>query len=249
MPGVAVDGNDVLAVWTAMREAVRPRAARRRADADRGQDLPHRRPPRGRSGDRHLPHAGGGRRLGRSATRSTCSAGASSRTSAPRPPTSWPRSRRGSRPSSRRRSPSRAPRPSPIPRPCAATSTPTRSTRPKRCARRRPARPRTQGWLEAVRDGIAEEMRANPAILYFGEGTGERGGSFAHTKDLWQEFGAERMVDTPISEQGFTSAAVGASATGARTVVRPDVRRLRLRDGRPDLPPGGEAALHEQRRR
>lgn len=74
------------------------------------------------------------------------------------------------------------------------------------------------GWLDAVRDGIAEEMRANPAILYFGEGTGERGGSFAHTKGLWQEFGAERMVDTPISEQGFTSAAVGASATGARTV-------------------------------
>jgi len=77
---------------------------------------------------------------------------------------------------------------------------------------------RTQGWLEAVRDGIAEEMRADPAILYFGEGTGERGGSFAHTKNLWQEFGADRMVDTPISEQGFTAAAVGASATGARTV-------------------------------
>ena len=77
---------------------------------------------------------------------------------------------------------------------------------------------RTQGWLEAVRDGIAEEMRANSAILYFGQGTGERGGSFAHTKNLWQEFGPDRMVDTPISEQGFTSAAVGASATGVRTV-------------------------------
>jgi 2-oxoisovalerate dehydrogenase E1 component len=77
---------------------------------------------------------------------------------------------------------------------------------------------RTQGWLEAVRDGIAEEMRSNPTILYFGEGTGERGGSFAHTKGLWAEFGAQRMVDTPISEQGFTSTAVGASATGARTV-------------------------------
>ena len=77
---------------------------------------------------------------------------------------------------------------------------------------------RTQGWLEAVRDGIAEEMRANPAILYYGEGTGERGGSFAHTKGLWAEFGAERMVDTPISEQGFTATALGASATGARTV-------------------------------
>ena len=77
---------------------------------------------------------------------------------------------------------------------------------------------RVQGWLEAVRDGIAEEMRANAAILYFGEGTGERGGSFAHTRNLFQEFGAERMIDTPISEQGFTAAAVGASATGTRTV-------------------------------
>ncbi|MFO1141794.1 MAG: thiamine pyrophosphate-dependent enzyme [Amaricoccus sp.] len=77
---------------------------------------------------------------------------------------------------------------------------------------------REQGWLDAVRDGIAEEMRANPAILYFGEGTGERGGSFAHTRGLWAEFGPGRMVDTPISEQGFTAAAVGASATGARTV-------------------------------
>ena len=56
-------------------------------------------------------------------------------------------------------------------------------------------------------------------ILYFGEGTGERGGTFAHTKGLWQEFGPQRMVDTPISEQGFTGAAIGASATGARTIA------------------------------
>jgi 2-oxoisovalerate dehydrogenase E1 component len=84
----------------------------------------------------------------------------------------------------------------------------------------RPAGPtRQQGWLEAVRDGIAEEMRTDPAILYFGEGTGERGGSFAHTKGLWAEFGAHRMIDTPISEQGFTAAAIGASAIGARTVA------------------------------
>lgn len=77
---------------------------------------------------------------------------------------------------------------------------------------------RTQGWLDAVRDGIAEEMRANPDIIYLGEGTGERGGSFAHTKNLWHEFGADRMIDTPISEQGFTAAAIGASATGVRAV-------------------------------
>jgi 2-oxoisovalerate dehydrogenase E1 component len=82
-----------------------------------------------------------------------------------------------------------------------------------------PGRTVETGWLDAVRDGLAEEMRRNRGILYFGEGTGERGGTFAHTKNLYQEFGAERMVDTPISEQGFTAAAMGASATGVRVVA------------------------------
>ncbi len=75
------------------------------------------------------------------------------------------------------------------------------------------------GWLDAVRDGIAEEMRRNRNIIYFGEGTGERGGTFAHTKGLWTEFGGDRMVDTPISELGFTGAALGAAATGVRCVA------------------------------
>ena len=86
-------------------------------------------------------------------------------------------------------------------------------------------RPRAAVGHRACRAGSRRCATASPRrcgrtpnILYFGEGTGERGGSFAHTKDLWQEFGAERMVDTPISEQGFTAAAVGASATGVRTV-------------------------------
>ncbi len=74
-------------------------------------------------------------------------------------------------------------------------------------------------WLDAVRDGIAEEMRANRNVLYFGEGTGERGGTFAHTKGLYQEFGADRVVDMPISEQGFTGAALGCSATGVRVIA------------------------------
>jgi 2-oxoisovalerate dehydrogenase E1 component len=74
-------------------------------------------------------------------------------------------------------------------------------------------------WLDAVRDGIAEEMRRNRDIIYFGEGTGERGGTFAHTKGLYQEFGADRLVDTPISELGFTGASLGASATGVRCIA------------------------------
>ncbi len=80
------------------------------------------------------------------------------------------------------------------------------------------AETKTQTWLEAVRDGIAEEMRRDPHIIYLGEGTGERGGSFAHTKGLWHEFGAQRMIDTPIAELAFTGAAAGASASGCRAV-------------------------------
>ncbi len=76
-----------------------------------------------------------------------------------------------------------------------------------------------QGWLEAVRDGIAEEMRRDPSIVYFGEGIGERGGTYGHTKGLFQEFGGQRVIDTPISELGFTGASVGASATGCRAVA------------------------------
>ena len=83
--------------------------------------------------------------------------------------------------------------------------------------RNRPSRKRD--GCDAVRDGIGEEMRRNPNLIYFGEGTGERGGTFAHTKNLYQEFGPERMVDTPISELGFTGAALGASATGVRCIA------------------------------
>ncbi|MEJ0097752.1 MAG: thiamine pyrophosphate-dependent enzyme [Bauldia sp.] len=75
------------------------------------------------------------------------------------------------------------------------------------------------GWLDAVRDGIAEEMRHDPAIVYLGEGIGERAGTFAHTKGLWKEFGAGRVIDTPISEQAFTGASVGSSATGSRAIA------------------------------
>jgi len=76
-----------------------------------------------------------------------------------------------------------------------------------------------QSWLVAVRDGIAEEMRKNENIIYLGEGIGERGGTFAHTKNLWKEFGEERIIDTPICELAFTGAAASASAVGCRTIA------------------------------
>ena len=103
---------------------------------------------------------------------------------------------------------------------------------------------------ELARRGARRHRRgdaAQPDILYFGEGTGERGGTFAHTKGLWQEFGPTRMVDTPISEQGFTGAA--HRRLGHRHAHRggPDVRRFHVRGGGPDRAAGGQAALHEQR--
>ena len=82
-----------------------------------------------------------------------------------------------------------------------------------------PAEKVVQGWMDAVRDGIAEEMRRDPNIIYFGEGTGDRGGSYGHTKNLFKEFGGDRMIDTPICELGFTGASIGASATGCRAVA------------------------------
>jgi 2-oxoisovalerate dehydrogenase E1 component len=90
---------------------------------------------------------------------------------------------------------------------------------PEALAQRATGAMKETSWLDAVRDGIAEEMRGNRDILYFGEGTGERGGTFAHTKGLYQEFGAGRVVDMPIAEQGFTGAALGASATGVRVIA------------------------------
>jgi len=77
---------------------------------------------------------------------------------------------------------------------------------------------KTQNWLTAVRDAIAEEMRKDPYIILMGEGIGERGGSWGHTQKLWQEFGNERVIDTPISELGFTGACIAASASGCRAI-------------------------------
>ena len=76
-----------------------------------------------------------------------------------------------------------------------------------------------KSWLDAVRDGIAEEMRRDPNLIYLGEGIAERGGCFGHSKDLWKEFGGRRVIDTPICELAFTCAAIGAAATGCRAIA------------------------------
>src|SRR5712692_407686 len=74
-------------------------------------------------------------------------------------------------------------------------------------------------YMDAVREGIAAEMRADEAVCLIGIDVGSSGGIFAVTRGLYDEFGPERVRDTPISEMAFLGAAVGAAATGLRPVV------------------------------
>jgi acetoin:2,6-dichlorophenolindophenol oxidoreductase subunit beta len=75
------------------------------------------------------------------------------------------------------------------------------------------------GFGEAVREAIAEEMRRDPTIVLMGEDVAEAGTTFKVLKGLVEEFGKERIIDTPISEAGFAGIGVGAAMTGMRPIV------------------------------
>ena len=74
-------------------------------------------------------------------------------------------------------------------------------------------------FKDAVLEGLAEEMRADPAVVLIGEDIGAAGGVFLQTKGLFEEFGPGRVIDTPISESAIVGMAVGAAMTGLRPVV------------------------------
>ncbi len=74
-------------------------------------------------------------------------------------------------------------------------------------------------FAQAVREALAEEMRRDPTVHILGEDVAEAGTPFKVLSGLLEEFGRERVVDTPISEAGFTGVAVGAAMTGLRPVV------------------------------
>jgi acetoin:2,6-dichlorophenolindophenol oxidoreductase subunit beta len=74
-------------------------------------------------------------------------------------------------------------------------------------------------FAEAVREALAEEMRRDPRVFIIGEDVAEAGTPFKVLSGLAQEFGVGRVIDTPISEPGFTGIAVGAAMTGMRPVV------------------------------
>ncbi|MCJ7995828.1 pyruvate dehydrogenase complex E1 component subunit beta [Rhizobium cremeum] len=72
---------------------------------------------------------------------------------------------------------------------------------------------------EALREAMAEEMRANPDVFVMGEEVAEYQGAYKITQGLLQEFGPKRVVDTPITEHGFAGVGVGAAMAGLRPIV------------------------------
>ena len=72
---------------------------------------------------------------------------------------------------------------------------------------------------QAVNEAIAEEMRRDNSVFLIGEDVAEAGTPFKITSGLVEEFGTQRVIDTPISEPGFMGLAVGAAITGSRPIV------------------------------
>ena len=78
---------------------------------------------------------------------------------------------------------------------------------------------RTVTYTQILRETLADALRRDPRVFLMGEDIGTYGGAFGVTRGLLQEFGPERVRDTPISEPAFVGAAIGAAAAGSRPVV------------------------------
>ncbi len=92
-------------------------------------------------------------------------------------------------------------------------------------------------YRDAVRAALADELRADPSVVFMGEDIGGAGGSFKTSEGLVEEFGPNRVIDTPISENGFVGAALGMAVTGMRPVVE-----IMFADF---LPSAGDAMINE----
>jgi pyruvate dehydrogenase E1 component beta subunit len=77
----------------------------------------------------------------------------------------------------------------------------------------------TTTYREALRAAHREALLADPRVFLMGEDVGKYGGSYAVTKGFYEEFGPERIRDTPLSELGFVGAGIGAALGGARPIV------------------------------
>ena len=78
---------------------------------------------------------------------------------------------------------------------------------------------KTMTVREALREAMAEEMRANPLVYLMGEEVGEYQGAYKISQGLLDEFGPKRVIDTPITEHGFAGVAVGSAFAGLNPIV------------------------------
>src|SRR5512143_3092718 len=74
-------------------------------------------------------------------------------------------------------------------------------------------------YREAIRSAMRDALRADPRVFLMGEDVGRYGGAFAVSHGLLEEFGPERVRDTPLSENGFVGAGIGAALGGMRPIV------------------------------
>jgi 2-oxoisovalerate dehydrogenase E1 component beta subunit len=77
----------------------------------------------------------------------------------------------------------------------------------------------TKNLLQAIHEGLAEEMRADESVMVLGEDVGRAGGVFRVTQGLQEEFGSERVMDTPLAESLIVGSAIGLSVNGMRPVA------------------------------
>ena len=78
---------------------------------------------------------------------------------------------------------------------------------------------RTLTYREAIREALREALQRDERVFLMGEDVGRYGGAYACSKGLLEEFGEERVRDTPLSESGFTGAGIGAALGGMRPIV------------------------------
>ncbi len=78
---------------------------------------------------------------------------------------------------------------------------------------------RTITYAQAIKEALEEEMRRDASVVLYGEDVANFGGIFQITSGLQEQFGEDRVFDTPISENALVGAAVGAAITGLRPVV------------------------------
>ncbi|MFQ5874319.1 MAG: alpha-ketoacid dehydrogenase subunit beta, partial [Dehalococcoidia bacterium] len=74
-------------------------------------------------------------------------------------------------------------------------------------------------YIEAIRQAMWEEMKRDERVFILGEDVGRYGGAFKATQGFYQEFGPDRVIDTPISESAIVGAAIGAALMGLRPVA------------------------------